>query len=122
MNLEGFEKQELDRLVAKFTAIKRHLESNEKDPLLEETYEEYLSLIQEKYGRYLDDVLFDIHDEYCEDFEVKDIEAYVSLEGVEVYAEDFPGVKAKLFLKANPLRCVMASLDRPYEEEIWRAA
>ncbi|MEM6829737.1 MAG: hypothetical protein AAF551_04415 [Bacteroidota bacterium] len=110
----------LNKLVGKLSLVKSHLDTAETDPLLMEAYEECRSELEAEFGGYLEQLLWETHDEFCEDFEVQNIEAYVSAQGVDIEAEDFPGMDARLHLKAEPLRMMMADRKARYEEELWR--
>ena len=111
--------KKLDRLVNKVFTIQHHLETHEKDPLLVESYMEYYSTLKEQYGYFLTEKIFDVYDEHCSDDEVQELKYYLSGDGVSVEADDFPGIKAKLFLKSSPLRIVMSTPDFQNEQILW---
>lgn len=116
------EKDKLNVLVSKIVSIRTHLDLYENDPLLMESFEEYYLQLKNEYGAFLQSLLFDVYDEYCEDNEVAEIEHYFNLEGVEVEAEDVPGVYANLRIKANPLRLELKARHDEFKEIVWAAA
>ncbi|MGB3467604.1 MAG: hypothetical protein WBA74_20120 [Cyclobacteriaceae bacterium] len=116
------EAKPIDKLVNRVYVIQHHLETHENDPLLVESYQEYYDKLKERYGYYLSEKLFEIYDEHCSDNEIQDIKSYLSREGVNVEADDFPGIKAKLFLKTEPLRIVMSNPDFKNERILWKVS
>lgn len=113
---------ELNRLIEKIATIQGHLSKNENDPLLLENLQNHIALVNARYGIYLNDLLFEVYDEYCEDNEVQSIDRYLSPEGVPVEADDFPGVQYRLKLKAFPLRFELENKEMGNYEVVWRAA
>lgn len=91
------------------------------------------------YGRYLEEVLFNVYDEYCPDNEILPLPAYFTSSydvdnegsssvyeaspgnGVSVDADDFPGIKAKLVLVPNPIRMVLLGEKESFKEVVWSA-
>ncbi len=116
------ETKAMNKLVNKIFTIKRHLEMHEQDPLLIESYHEYYDQLKQKHGHYLKELMFDIYDEYCSDNEMQDLSDYLSPKGVEVEADDFPGIHSKLFIKPEPLRIVISDVQFSYEEVLWKAS
>ena len=113
---------ELNKLVEKITTIQDHLSRYERDPLLTDSLHHYLEVIHFTYGAYLDDLLFEVYDEYCEDNQIQPIERYLTPEGVAVEADDFPGVRYQLKLKAFPLRFELENQVIGNQEIVWKAA
>ncbi|MCU0438606.1 MAG: hypothetical protein MUC49_11915 [Raineya sp.] len=87
-----------------------------------------------KYDDYLEDILLDIHDEYCPETEVlspiaylaknyihKDHKSYDTHEdqGVWVEIEEIPEKEAHLVLLPNPLRIVLTSGS--FRKPVWKA-
>ncbi|MEN7549722.1 hypothetical protein AAG747_17495 [Rapidithrix thailandica] len=90
-----------------------------------------------KYGSELEEVIADIHDEYCPDIDVLSPLSYIAREynkvgeneigsiydvkanqGVTVDLDDFPDNETKLALIPNPMRVVL-NIDNQQQEEIW---
>lgn len=113
---------ELNELVDKISTIQNQLTATESDSPEREKLHQYLEKIQYAYGRYLDDMLFEVYDEFCEDNQMQAIEKYLTPEGVPVDADDFPGVRYFLKLKANPLRFELVNKEIGNQKVIWRAA
>ena len=88
-------------------------------PLLSEEYQENLREFTEIYEPVLQEKLYEIYDEYFEDDEVQSVLSYFSDEGVQVFGEDFPGVKGSLHLSTNPLRFEFISECSDYRYCIW---
>lgn len=101
---------------------KRHIELVESDPLLLEDYEGQLKELKIQYGQYLNDVLFDIYDEYCEDDSCPELTEFLKNPNVVVHPEDFPNATAILSLKVHPLRFLLSDVDHTHEEVIWKNA
>jgi|JI8StandDraft_2_1071088.scaffolds.fasta_scaffold00866_5 hypothetical protein len=100
--------------------------------------EEQLHVLEDdflkKYDDYLEDILLDIHDEYCPETEVlspiaylaknylrKDDKSYDTSEdqGVWVEIEEIPEKEAHLVLLPSPLRIVLASGS--FRKSVWKA-
>ena len=90
---------------------------------------------QREYGAYLHDVLFEVHDEFCSDNEVLLPIAYMAssylkasgstyevstTEGVQVDADDFPGISARLVLMPNPIRLELRGQKADFKEVVWQ--
>ena len=91
-----------------------------------------------EYGSYLEEVLFNVYDEYCSDDQVQSLTSYFADtyqihskgtnlnfdvaddEGVEVHAEDFPGIQARLVLVPNPVRLILQGTREPFREVLWK--
>ncbi len=114
--------QELNKLILKALQLRSQIEMYQNDPSLLESYEQSFNQLKLKYGQYLEEILFEIYDEHCADSPVENLEKYLSTNGVEVEADDFPGVKAQLQLKTEPLRFVLHNPQTTYEETVWKAA
>lgn len=117
MNLKAIEKS-----LIKIRTIEAHLSMFESDPLLAEDYEETMIQLQIQCGNELNEILFEIYDEHCEDDRVRPLRDYVNSEGIMVEAEDFPGVNACLKLKTMPLRFELEHPEDGYTEVVWSIA
>lgn len=88
----------------------------------------------EKYGDFLEDVLHEVHDEYCPDNEVLLPIAYIpsrvtvkegeydvpSDQGVYVEADDYESNETKLVLLPSPTRVVLL-VSSSQKEVVWTA-
>ncbi len=91
-----------------------------------------------QYGSYLEDAIFNIHDEFCPDNETSFPLSYIaskyektmngkvmydvkSCEGVSVEPDDFPGIKSRLVLIPNPTRLVLHGEQHEFKETVWVA-
>ena len=87
----------------------------------------------EVFGEYLEDVLHNVHDEYCPDNDVLLPIAYLAKKyivtpenefdvptsaGVFVDADDYPGKNTRLVLIPNPTRLVL-NIDAENRTEVW---
>ena len=100
---------------------------------LEEEIHELEDKLMEDYGKYLEEVFNDVHDEYCSDNDVLMPIAYLAhkylktesgydvpaSEGVPVDADDFPGKDTKLVLVPSPVR-ILLQVDDSEKIEVWR--
>lgn len=89
--------------------------------------------LQQKYGSYLEEVLYNVHDEYCPDTDVLLPIAYVPnkvekvgeeykvdfKQGVYVEADDYADDETKLVLLANPVRIVL-QVNPEKKEVVWK--
>lgn len=92
---------------------------------------------QYAYGAYIEEALFNVHDEFCPDNEVLKPASYMASnyfqgdgpnqfdvaqnEGINVEADDFPGIRAKLVLVPGPTRLVLQGQTIPFKETVWQA-
>jgi len=92
--------------------------------------------LMENFGDLLEDVLYEVHDEYCPDNEVLVPTAYLAKEyivsgmnghrmfdvkhseGVPVEADDFPG-ETRLVLVPSPIRILLMN-GRSTKEVVWK--
>ena len=112
----------LEKSLAKLMLTRRHIETVGTDPLLIEDYEGQLYDLKVQYGPYLNDLLFDIYDDYCEDDPCPELMEFLKNPHVIVHPEDFPNETAILSLLVNPLRFQLSDLNHTYEEVIWKNA
>lgn len=106
---------------------------------LQSEIERLLEDFQSDYGWYIEEALFNVHDEYCPDNEVLKPISYLAShyesgrgnggsvydvgnqEGIDVEADDFPGIKARLVLVPGPTRLVLQGQVEPFKETVWVA-
>ena len=88
------------------------------------------------YGVFMEDALFNVHDEYCPDNDVllpiayiasqylKDDEKYdvENDQGIPVEADDFPGIRARLVLVPEPTRLILQGEQAEFKETVWVAS
>ena len=91
------------------------------------------------YGSYVEEALFNVHDEYCPDNDVLLPVAYMASQylrnhggsnvqydvendqGIPVEADDFPGVRARLVLIPGPTRLILQGEKSEFKETVWVA-
>lgn len=115
---------------------------NYSDPLYEDV-EDLLHDMEddfnEKYGTFLEEALYEIHDEFCPDNDVLLPTAYLAKkylvegtnsntrydvtnqDGVIVDADDFPDQLVRLVLVPNPARIVML-IGKEERKDVWIAS
>ena len=129
----------MDESVQELVKIKNKLaeigyDSEEYDSVEEQLHDLEDSFI-DNFGDYLEEVLHNVHDEYCPDNDVLLPIAYLAKEytvtddnqydvgadaGVFVDADDYPGKNTRLVFIPNPLRIVM-NIGRDSREVLWTA-
>lgn len=112
----------LEKKIGQLRLIKSHLDLHECDPLLAEDYEETVQELNQEYGGTMNEILFDLYDEYFEDDEIQPFLNYLTDHGVKVDGEDFPGIQVRLSLKLSPLRFEVIRETDSHQEVIWQAA
>ena len=108
--------------------------NNEKYDEIEESLHDKEDKFLNDYGGFLEDALYEVHDEYCPDSEVLLPIAYLPKtvkkngnseyhvdfrEGVYVDADDYPGKETKLVLLPNPTR-ILLQIDAENSEVVWQ--
>jgi hypothetical protein len=130
--------QDLDTAIQEIALRRNELSkidyNNPKYDELEEQLHELEDSIQVKYGEYLEDVLQDIHDEFCPDTDVLYPIAYFAKsyivtnskefsvgpkEGVYVEVDAMPGKETKLVIVPGPLRIILNSGNG--QQVVWTA-
>lgn len=109
--------------------------NNPKYDDLEEELHNLEDSIQVKFGEYLEDVLQDIHDEFCPDTDVLYPIAYFAKlyiingknefsvgtkEGVYVEVDSMPGKETKLVIVPGPLRIILND-GNGQQKVVWTA-
>lgn len=111
----------LDKAIGELIKRKTELEAldynNPKYDEMEDALHDLEDNFQEEFGDDLEEVLQDIHDEYCSDNDVLMPVAYIG-KGVIVEADDFPGKDTKLILLAGPPRIVLA-VGKENAKTVW---
>lgn len=101
--------------------------------VLEEEVHDLEDDITDKYGQYLEEKLYEVHDEFCPDSEILLPIAYIPnkvskegeeykvdfSQGVYVDADDFPEKNTKLVLLPNPLRIIL-QIDPDRSDVVWK--
>ncbi len=107
------------------------------DILLKEIHDLEESFL-DKYGSFIEEALFNVHDEYCPDNDVLLPVAYMASQylkkkngstaydvendqGIQVDADDFPGIKARLVLIPGPTRLILQGEKAEFRETVWVA-
>jgi hypothetical protein len=124
----------LEELMKSLADLKTQLQSEASESVLSEIQPLQDQIINE-FGPYLEEAIFNVHDEYCPDDEMKPLAAYLPThyikadtyyqlpvgEGVVVEADDYPGQAVRLALVPNPIRIVMKVQETGAEEVLWVA-
>lgn len=84
---------------------------------LEEELHDLEDDFQSQFGEYMEEVLQEIHDEFCPDNDVLMPIAYLG-SGVFVEVDKYPGKDAKLILQTNPTR-LMLVVGKDKSEVVW---
>ena len=132
--------EKLDKTLQEIVRLKNLLstlgyDSKDYDSTEEELHGKEDFLVEE-FGEYLDDVLHNVHDEYCPDNDVLLPTAYLANKylvtpdnefdvstsaGVFVDADDYPGKNTRLVFLPNPTRLIL-NIDAENRNEVWTAA
>ncbi len=118
----------------------RLFQCKKSDEMYDSLNEELAQLEEEfqyAYGAYIEEALFNVHDEFCPDNEVLKPRSYIASayttggdrdlydvapdEGIAVEADDFPGINARLVLVPGPTRLVLQGQTVPFKETVWVA-
>jgi hypothetical protein len=109
--------------------------SNPKYDDLEEKLHDLEDDFQDNYGDFMEEVLQEIHDEYCPDSDVLLPIAYLANqyaisdkqeysvaigEGVYVEMDDYPGKDTKLVILPNPVR-IQLNIGAEQQKVVWTA-
>ena len=136
MNIENLN-QAFIEIAEKKNELSQFQHDNPEYVALQEEVHQLEAAFQAKYGHYIEEALFNVHDEYCPDNDVLLPVAYFATsylkgnggrsydvdkhEGIPVEADDFPGIKARLVLVPNPTRLVLQGQSAPFKEVVWTA-
>ena len=133
MDLAALDK-DLQEIVIKKNELSEMDYNDEKYDDVEEALHDLEDVFMEKYGDFLEDALYDVHDEFCPDSEVLMPIAYMAKkyivdgdrydvsfsEGVYVEMDDYPGKETKLVFLPNPTR-ILLQIDKDTRETVWQA-
>lgn len=116
------ELKSIDYSSPKYDEVEEHLHDMEDD-------------FQDKFGDDMEEILQDVHDEYCPDSEVLLPIAYLAqnytinnkneysvgpTEGVYVEMDDYPNKDTKLAIVPSPLRIIL-NIGKDKQEVVWKA-
>lgn len=118
MDIKALDKA-LDELVKRKTELSALDYNNPKYDEMEDALHDMEDDFQDKFGTKLEEVLQDVHDEYCSDNDVLMPVAYIG-KGVIVEADDYPGKDTRLTLVASPPRLIL-SIGKEKQEIVWTA-
>lgn len=125
---------DLKALILKKNELSEMGYDNESYDDLEEELHGLEDSFMEKYGEYLEDAFYDVHDEFCPDSEVLMPIAYLGKkyavngeqfdvdfsQGVYVEMDDYPGKETKLVMLPSPTR-ILLQIDKDTRETVWTA-
>jgi hypothetical protein len=137
MNTENLNK-DLVQLVLKKNELNRLGYNDPEYDTVEEELHEMEDRFIERYGKFLEDVLKSIHEEFCPDNDVLLPIAYLANkykvvqkedgktvfqvplnEGVIVDVENYPDKLSRLVLLPNPTRLLL-QINNSHSEELWK--
>jgi hypothetical protein len=137
------DQRKLEQSLLDLTNIRYELSKLKYDEPAYDDLEEELHDLEDKfleeYGTFLDQIITEVHDEYCPDSEVLEPIAYLvkapqligmasegkpffqpgKTDGVLVDAEDFPKKQVRLVLLPNPTRLVF-NVSGTVQKELWK--
>lgn len=125
---------ELQKLVLKRNELSVMDYGNESYDDVEEELHEMEDEFSEKYGAYLEEAFYDVHDEYCPDSDVLMPIAYLGKQykvedgkfdvdfkqGVYVEMDDYPDQDTKLVLLPKPTRIIL-QINKGERNIVWTA-
>ena len=129
----------LEELMMSIADLKTQQQSEASESKAQSLYSEIQQLQNQlinEFGAYLEEAIFNVHDEYCPDDEMKSLLNYLPAyyyqqkkfyqlpldQGVLVEADDYPGQLVRLAIVPNPVRLVMKIQDTGAEEVLWVAS
>ncbi|MBR07843.1 MAG: hypothetical protein CMP48_09150 [Rickettsiales bacterium] len=137
MNISNLN-QAFIEIAEKKNQLNRYGHEDQKYSSLMEEIATLQDKFQYEYGAYIEEALFNVHDEFCPDNEVKKPVLYMANsyasgnetceydvandEGIAVEADDFPGINAKLVLVPGPTRLILQGQTVPFKETVWIAS
>lgn len=138
MNIEKLNQAFVEIAEKKIELTRFDVQEPQYDAVLEEIHTMEENFLQ-SYGTYVEEVLFNVHDEYCPDNEVLLPSAYMASaylktttdrvaydvendQGIIVEADDFPGVRARLVLIPAPTRLILQGEKSEFKETVWIAS
>ncbi len=127
---------DLQRLVEVKSQAASFKENNGEFKSIQKMFERMSRHFQEKYNLSMQDILFDIYDEYCPDDEIEPLKNYLAEhyqanengfdvpldEGVLVHVDDFEFTEARLVLLPDPARIVLQHAGSSHREVLWQEA
>jgi len=125
---------DLQKLVLKRNELSVMGYDNEAYDDLEEKLHEMEDDFSERFGAYLEEAFYDVHDEFCPDSDVLMPIAYLGkqykvegskfdvdfTQGVYVEMDDYPDHETKLVLLPSPTRIVL-QITKDERNIVWRA-
>ena len=125
---------DLQKLVLKRNELSVMNYGNKAYDGIEEELHEMEDDFSEKFGSYLEEAFYDVHDEYCPDSEVLIPIAYLGKkykidgdkfdvefsEGVFVEMDDYPDQETKLVLLPKPTRIIL-QINKEERNVVWIA-
>ena len=124
----------LQKLVLKRNELSVMGYDNEAYDDVEETLHDMEDDFSKKFGAYLEEAFYDVHDEFCPDsdvlmpiaylgkkYQVKDEKFDVDFtQGVYVEMDDYPDQETKLVLLPNPTRIIL-QITKEERNVVWTA-
>ncbi|MEQ8470791.1 MAG: hypothetical protein RIC35_06375 [Marinoscillum sp.] len=137
MNIKNLN-QAFVQIAEKKNELFQYAKSDQHSQDLKNELRELEQEFQYEFGSYIEEALFNVHDEFCPDNEVLKPIAYFAgryvvsdrgenefdvdqNEGIAVEADDFPGINARLVLVPGPTRLVLQGVKESFKEIVWVA-
>ena len=126
--------QDFQKIADKKTSLCALQQGSEAYNEVESELNALLSEFMLSYGTYLEEALYEVHDEFCPDNDIQPLMAYIAskyekmekayeverTEGVAVDVDDFPGDNNRLVMVPSPMRLVIQN-DSGIKEIVWTA-
>ena len=135
MDIKALEQTMIEIAEKKYDLSKLDYSNDDYDAVEEELHDLEDDLI-ESFGEYLEEVLYEVHDEYCPDNDVLLPTAYLAKvyvkdkegkfdvttdQGVIVDVDDYPGKLSRLVFLPNPIRLVLM-IENQVGLVVWKVA
>ena len=109
----------LEEIVGKREELQKLDYSNPKYDDLEEALHDLEDDFQDNYGDFMEEILQDVHDEFCPDNDVLLPIAYLG-QGVIIDVDKLPGKDTRLVLVPNPVR-ILLTVGKDKQQVVWQA-
>lgn len=110
----------LNQLIQTAQSISDEQLNGTMDSKLNEKLASCLDDIKSEYGRFLEEKLFEIYDDYFSDEEIKPLEQYLITAGVEVESDELDDLKSLLVIRPFPLRFEAVGINKQRKQIVWQ--
>lgn len=127
--------QDFEKIAEKKTKLSALTGASKDFAIVENELNELLDSFIENYGTFLEEIIYEVHDEFCPDNDVLSPIAYIAKkyvkrasnkfevepsEGVQVDVDDFPEGNNKLVMVPSPCRLIIQN-EEGFKETVWQA-